>query len=381
MIGSSSSKNDALHIFWMMLLAFIVGVVGGFGAILFRGMIAFVHNIAFNGTFSLHYNANVHAAPSVWGAAIILVPVAGAVIVTWLTENFAKEVRGSGVPEVMNAIYYKDGKIRPSITVIKAMASSLTIGTGGSAGREGPIIQIGSAFASFVGQLVNMTSRQRNVLIAAGAAAGISATFDAPLGGLAFAMELMLINVSAVNVALVSIATVTATVISRLFLGTVPAFDIHSVIQGTQPGFDPVTVALFVPFGLAMGGAAALFIHAIYWTEDRFTQIFGNAYLRHMSGMLLLGLMMYAFMYFSGHYYVTGVGYSTILDVLRGLLSNPWFLLLLFAGRIVATSLTLGSGASGGVFSPSLFCGATLGAAFALFAHLIFPDHNFHKAH
>ena len=212
---ASPGKEQSLNSYAMLGFAFVIGLIGGLGSILFRGMIGIVHNVSFNGTFSFIFNANEHFRHSVWGVGIILIPVVGAVIVVWLTQTFAPEARGHGVPEVMNAIYYQGGKIRPVVAIVKAIASAISIGTGGSVGREGPIIQISAAAASLIGQVIRMSSRQRNVLIAAGAAAGIAATFNTPIGGLAFAMELMLVTISAVNVVLVAIATVTATAISH----------------------------------------------------------------------------------------------------------------------------------------------------------------------
>lgn len=371
--NSTEQVKDVLNTSWMVLMAFLVGLIGGFGAIAFRGMIGFVHNLSFNGTFSFAFNANVHPDVSVWGWGLIFVPVIGAILVTWLTQTFAKEARGHGVPEVMNAIYYQDGKIRWVVAVVKSIASSISIGTGGSVGREGPIIQIGAAFGSVLGQVMKMSHRQRIVLIAAGGAAGIAATFNAPIGGLAFALELLLISLSAINVALVVVATVTATVISRAFLGLAPSFFVPDLSLSLHHALSPETLALFIPFGIIMGAAAALFIHCIYWFEDSFDSIIKNPYIRHMTGMFFLGLMMYLLMRYSGHYYVDGVGYSTILDILRGVLSNPWLLILLFFCKLMATSLTLGSGASGGVFSPSLFLGACLGATFAIIAQHLFP--------
>jgi CIC family chloride channel protein len=221
---------------------------------------------------------------------------------------------------------------------------------------------------------MKMSHRQRIVLIAAGGAAGIAATFNAPIGGLTFAMELLLISLSAINVALVVIATVTATVISRAFLGMDPSFFVPDLSLSLHQVLNPEVLVLFVPFSILMGAAAALFIHCIYWFEDSFDAVIKNPYIRHMTGMFFLGLMLYILMRYSGHYYVDGVGYSTILDILRGVLSNPWMLLLLFFCKLIATSLTLGSGASGGVFSPSLFLGACLGAAFAIIAQHLFPE-------
>jgi len=368
-----ASDQRALSPAWMFVLALVVGVFGGFGSIFFKGAIAFFQNLFFLGRFSVHFNPDAHIDPSIWGWGVIFVPVTGALVVTWIIRTLAPEARGHGVPEVMNAIYYHGGKIRPITVVAKAFASAVSIGTGGSVGREGPIIQIGSAFGSTLGQLWDMPPRQRIVLVGAGAAAGIAATFNAPLGGLAFAVELMLVAVSAQNVALVASATVTATYIGRLYSGIGPSFEIPSVDLFANHAMGTYQLLLCVPFGLLVGVAAAAFVRSIYWFEDRFTALVNSDYLRHMLGMLLLGLMMYGFMRYVGEYYIAGVGYATILDVLHQVLTDPWLLLLLFVCKMLATGFTLGSGASGGVFSPSLFLGATLGAAFGDFFNWLVP--------
>lgn len=358
----------------MIVLSLVVGVFGGLGSVMFRGIIGLIHNIAFYGTLSFHYEPTDHMAVSPWGAAIILVPVAGALLVTWIIRTLAPEARGHGVPEVMNAIYYRGGVISPMIMAAKALASAISIGTGGSVGREGPIIQIGSAFASTIGQFKAMPARQRVVLVSAGAASAIAATFNAPIGGLAFAIELMMVSISANTVSLVALATVTATYIGRLYSGLEPAFDI---IGANAVSSDHIislyALLLCVPLGMLMGATASLFIHSIYWAEDRFDAYFTNPYIRHGTGMLFVGVMIYVTALVTGEYHIAGVGYATISEILNHVLTNPWILLALFAGKLLATSLTLGSGASGGVFSPSLFLGATLGAAFGLLANTLLP--------
>ncbi len=140
----------------LSLLAVVIGVITGFGAVLFRALIGLIHNIAFLGSFSIDYDATLFTAPGPWGVFVILVPVLGGMIVTFLVTNFAPEARGHGVPEVMDAIYYKDGVIRPIVAVIKSLASALSIGTGAAVGREGPIIQIGAALGSTLGQVIRM---------------------------------------------------------------------------------------------------------------------------------------------------------------------------------------------------------------------------------
>ena len=171
---------------FMCLLSFAVGIIAGVGAWAFRMLIGLVHNILFLGQFQCTYDANIHTPMSPWGPWVILVPVIGALMVAWLVKTFAPEAKGHGVPEVMDAIYYHDSKIRPVVGLVKAVASAICIGSGGSVGREGPIIQIGASFGSTLGQMLRLPARQIVTLIAAGAAGGIAATFNAPLGGLAF---------------------------------------------------------------------------------------------------------------------------------------------------------------------------------------------------
>ena len=140
----------------LSLLALGLGVFTGLGAVLFRFLIGLIHNLLFAGHVDIHYDANVFTAPSPWGALVILVPVLGAVAVTFLVNNFAPEAKGHGVPEVMDAIYYKGGIIRPVVALVKSLASAIAIGSGSSVGREGPIIQIGSALGSTLGQTIRM---------------------------------------------------------------------------------------------------------------------------------------------------------------------------------------------------------------------------------
>lgn len=357
----------------LSLLAIGVGIAAGYGAAIFRDLIALFHNIAFFGQFSLVYDANLHTAASPWGAWIIIVPMLGAVAVTFLVQNFAPEAKGHGVPEVIDAIYYKSGRIRPSVAATKALASSISIATGGAVGREGPIIQIGSALGSTVGQLTLVREWQRNTLIASGAAAGIAATFNAPLGGLLFAIEIILPETSGRTLIPVALATGAAAFIGRMLFGNTPSFDIPALTNNALDLGSPELLVVYVVFGVLMGLAALLFNRSIYLFEDLFEKMPGNEYSRHIIGMGLVGLMMYAFISTTGHYYVQGVGYATIQDILENTLTAPWLLLLLFAGKLLATSLTIGSGASGGVFSPALYLGAALGGAFAVGMQHIAP--------
>jgi chloride channel protein, CIC family len=360
----------------LSLLAIVVGLITGLGAVIFRDLIGLIHNIVFLGVLSFDYEANVFTPPSPWGALIILVPVAGGQIVTFLITKFAPEARGHGVPEVMDAIYYKDGMIRPVVAVIKSLASALSIGTGAAVGREGPIIQIGAAIGSTLGQIVRMAPWQRITLVAAGAGAGIAATFNTPIGGVMFAIELMMPELSARTFLPVALATGTATFIGRIFFGIHPAFAMPSALLTSEAPASLDALLLYALLGALIGIAAAAFIRGLSFAEDVFDRI-GNPYLRNLVGMLIVGMLIYAFLIGAGHYFVEGVGYSTIQAILTGGLNLPALLIILFAAKLAATSISLGSGSSGGIFSPALFMGATLGAAFGILIHAVHPMENF----
>jgi chloride channel protein, CIC family len=354
---------------FLSLLAVVVGVVTGFGAVLFRDLIAVIHNLFYYGHLSAVYDANVYDPPSPWGPGIILVPVIGGLGVVLLVSRFAPEARGHGVPEVMDAIFYRDGRIRPVVAAIKSLASGLSIGSGAAVGREGPIIQIGASLGSTAGQLIRMEPWQRITLVAAGAGAGIAATFNTPIGGVMFAVELLLPEVSVRTFLPVALSTGTATFVGRSLLGARPAFDVPAKLFLTSAPASLDAVLLCAVLGACCGCAATAFIRGLHAAEQWFER-FGNPYARHAVGMTGVGLMMYAFLLGSGHYRIDGVGYATIQDILLGGMAAGPFMALLFASKLTATSLSLGSGSSGGIFSPSLFMGASLGGALGSLAHV-----------
>ena len=354
----------------LSLLALGLGLITGLGAVLFRDLIGLVHNLLFAGQAVVHYDANIFTAPAPWGALVILVPVLGAVLVTFLVTNFAPEAKGHGVPEVMDAIYYKGGVIRPVVALVKSLASAIAIGSGSSVGREGPIIQIGSALGSTLGQIIRMPAGQRISLVAAGAGAGIAATFNTPIGGVMFAIELMMPEVSGETFLPVAIATGTATFVGRWFLGDAPAFRVPPLQAMAVDSSALLVLVLFAVLGALCGLGAAGFIRGLHLAEDLFDRI-KSRYLRHVLGMLIVGVLMYLLLRTLGQYYVDGVGYATVQAVLAGQISTFWLLGLLSACKLLATSLSLGSGSSGGIFSPSLFMGATLGGGFAALLNAI----------
>ncbi len=358
------TENRPVVLGYLSLLALIVGVVTGLGAVVFRALIGAIHNLFFLGRFAVAYDATRFTPVGHWGIFVILVPVIGGLGVTFLVSNFAPEAKGHGVPEVMDAIYYKDGKIRPAVAIVKSLASALSIGSGAAVGREGPIIQIGSALGSTLGQIIKMPASSRIILVAAGAGAGIAATFNTPIGGVMFAIELMLPEVSVTSFLPVALATGAATFVGRYFFGPAAAFVVPPLGSLSADPQAAISLLLFVVLGAITGAGAALFVRSLHWMEDAFDHIPGR-YTRHAAGMLLVGVLLYAFQLGFGQYYVDGVGYAAIEAILNGQLSIWPFLMLLFVAKLAATTISLGSGASGGIFSPSLFMGAAIGGGFA----------------
>ena len=369
------ARRDALGSLSFGLLSVLIGIIAGLGAVVFRGLIAIFHNLLFLGEWSVHYDANAHTPSGPWGPFIILVPIVGALGVAFLVKTFAPEAKGHGVPEVIDAIYFNKGVIRPVVAAIKSLASALSIGSGGSIGREGPIIQIGSSFGSSLGQMLRIPPWQVITMIAAGAGGGIAATFNTPVGGVLFAIEIVLHELSSRTLVPVAISTATATYIGRLFFGAHPSFVIPAFQSNDFHPESALALLTYALLGVLAGVVAALFIRSIYGFEDFFTErIKGGYYVQHMLGMSLVGVLMYLMLREFGHYYIQGVGYGTIQDLLSGRHFTLGLLLLLLALKLLATSLTLGSGASGGIFSPALYIGAVLGGAYGLFLRALVPS-------
>lgn len=368
-----NSKLVSRSLGFLCLVAIVIGILGGVFSWLFRLLIGVIHNAAFLGEFSAQYDANFHTPGSYLGWMIIFSPVLGGLVVVFLIKNFAPQAKGHGVPEVMSAIYHKRGLIPGSVSIIKALASAITIGTGGSLGREGPIVQISAAFSSFIGQFTKVSVSQRNLMIACGASSGIAATFNAPLGGILFSIELLMVTISSRTILPVAIAAVISANVGHYLIGNDPAFSIP-VLFGADTSKGPLVSLLAVPLGALIAMVGMFFIHSIYVSEDLFEKLPVNVYVRHIIGTLLLGCMFYGIYLQFGHYYVQGVGYATIQDTLANLITDPVFLLFLLLVKVIATNLTIGSGGSGGVFSPSLFLGAVTGALFGNLVLYLFPD-------
>ncbi|MCP3055084.1 chloride channel protein [Aurantimonas marianensis] len=358
----------------MLLLALAVGIVAGLGAIALKYLITFIVNLTFYGGLGLGLDLNAYGPPSPWGAGIILVPVVGGLIVVWLVRNFAPEARGSGVPQVMYAIYHDNGDVRGRVAVVKSLASAISIGTGASVGREGPIIQIGSSFGSAFARKLRLVRHQKITLLAAGAGAGIAATFNTPLGGVLFASEVLLPEVSARTFLPVGVATATATYVYSLALGVDAAFIVPLGGLPQVEAVSGVVLLLAALLGVVMGFATFALIKLLAASEDWFAATKLNPYWQNVVGMTIVGVTGYLFLLVTGHYHVYSAGYATIQDVLDGGYTSALLLLALFLGKLLATCASLGSGASGGVFTPSLFMGAALGGAVGALGMAVAPD-------
>ncbi|HEY4113728.1 MAG TPA: chloride channel protein, partial [Rhizomicrobium sp.] len=316
-MAKKTVENRSINLFWFSLIAICVGIVTGLGAVFFRILISLVHNVLFFGVWSPVYDANIYTPASPWGPFVILVPVLGGMVVVFLVQTFAPEARGHGVPEVMDAIFYNEGRIRPVVAAVKSLASAFAIGSGSAVGREGPIIQIGASLGSSIAQAIRLQPWQRINLVAAGAGAGIAATFNTPIGGVIFAIELMMPEFSTRTFLPVALATGTATFIGRLFFGPRPAFHVPPVGSVPDHPSAAYVLVLYAALGLISGLGATGFIRGLHFAEERFERI-ENPYLRHAIGMALVGAMMYAFLRLSGPYQIDGVGYATIQDVMLG---------------------------------------------------------------
>jgi chloride channel protein, CIC family len=373
--GGAPAREEERRVGLLVLcgLALVVGITTGCGAVALRALIGLFHNVFYNGTFSIWYDANITEGPSRFGDWVFLSPVLGGLVVVFLVQRFAPEAKGHGVPEVMDAVFYKHGNIRGQVAIIKSLASALSIGSGAAVGREGPIIQIGAALGSALSQAIKLSTSQKITLLSAGAGAGIAATFNTPLGGVLFALEILLPEVSNRTFLPVVIATGAATTIGRILIGPDPAFVVTEIQLSLAKSLGLEEAVAFILLGILCGVASWAFIRLLVIMEDGFPKLPGNAYTQNMIGMAAIGFMMVFLTHTFGHPYVDGVGYGVIQSILDNKMTSAGLLALLFVLKMLATTISLGCGASGGIFSPSLYLGAALGAAFALASATILP--------
>ncbi|MGD9315338.1 MAG: chloride channel protein [Anaerolineae bacterium] len=343
----------------ILFTALIVGVGAGLGAVVFRRLIEGVHTLAYDGLAGLMEGLHPFY--------LLIIPALGGAIFGPLIYRFAREAKGHGVPEVMEAVALRGGRIRPRVAIVKSLASAICIGTGGSVGREGPIAQIGSALGSTVGQLFRLSDERVRNLVACGAAGGIAATFNAPIAGSVFALEVILNQFHATYFGAVVISAVVADVVAHIFEGDMRAFTVPEYML-----VSPWELLFYALLGLLAALTALGFTRLLYLSEDLWDRFRFPEYLKPVLGGVLLGVIGILTPKIDGFPRVFGVGYDTITQALFGELALQMTVVLLFA-KILATIITLGSGGSGGIFAPSLFLGAMLGEAFGQVVHAVFP--------
>ena len=346
---------------WLVLdlLGGVAGVLGGLGAVVLHLMIETINHFFFK---VLLPHISVHIGG--FNLSIILLPVLGGLIVGPLITRLAPETRGHGIPEVMEAVALKNGYIRKRVTLLKVIVSAITIGTGGSAGREGPIAQTGSAIGSSLAQIFKLEPKDAKLLVVCGLSAGIAGAFNAPLGGALFGMEVLLRGIGLFNAMPVIIASVTGAAVAATFLGQKPAFNAEGLTSWTPP-----ELVFYAILGLIFGIISVLWVKSFYAIEGVFERLKVSPTYKPALGGLATGFLI---MLLPEHG-IMGVGYEGVNKVLAGEL---FLALLLILGilKMIATSCTVGSGGSGGIFAPSLYIGAMLGAALGLLFSLAFPS-------
>ena len=357
--------------FFMVVAAVFVGLAGALGAVLFRLLIRLVQGFAFEGmdgvlaVFEEGLAAETHDPLEVartlawyWNIAI---PAIGGLLVGPLIYFFAREARGHGIPEVMKAVAIRGGVIRARVVAVKALASALSIGSGSSVGREGPIVQIGSAFGSAIGQRLKLNAASIRTLVGCGAAAGISATFNAPIAGALFAAEIIIGDFAVTQFTPIVISSVVASVVTRYAIGNHPAFIV--------PDYEIVSPFELLPYmlaGIVAGLVGVAFIRALSFAEASFEKVPLPEWSRAALGGAIVGTIA---IWLPNVY---GVGYTTISGALAGSMTVGLMGLLIVA-KILATSVTIGSGGSGGIFAPSLFLGAMAGGVVGILVEKYFP--------
>ena len=358
--------------FLPVLLGAFIGIGGGLGAVGFKLLLEASHFLAWHQTGD--FPSIVEGWSPVW---ILVIPTVGGLLVGLLTWFLAREAKGHGVPEVISAIVRKRGIIRPRVVLVKAFASAICIATGGSCGREGPIAQIGAAWGSTVGQWMPWQRNRVRVMVGAGAAAGISATFNAPIAGVIFSLEILLRDFSLKNLTPIIVSGVMAVTVSHTLLPD------HTIF--TIPPYQanhPVELAFYAILGLGAAVVGVLFIRCLYAMEDLGDKIPLPGWLKPALGGLGIGALALAAPQ------IMGVGYASVTAALdpsntaslagAGLGQiTALTLLALLGAKILATSLTLGMGGSGGIFAPSLFMGAMYGGVFGYLVQGIFPGGGF----
>ena len=347
--------------FRMVLVSFLaaaIGLIAGGIAFLLYKLIGFLTNISFYGRFVSGFTSARHNHLGLW---VIPIPVIGGLIVGIMAKYGSSKIKGHGIPEAMEAVLFNRSRIQPRVAILKPISAAIAIGTGGPFGAEGPIIQTGGAVGSLVGQIFHTTASERKVLLACGAAAGMSATFNTPIAGVILAIELLLFEFKSRSFIPLAIASTLATAVHMQLLGAGPMFTVTAMEFGI-----PRALPFYLVLGVICGLAAVGFSRLLYWTEDQFAKLPIDELWWPAIGALGLGV--------TGYFVprVLGVGYDTISDILNANLVLKVLIVVMLA-KAVALVVSLGSGTSGGLLAPMFMSSAALGGVFAMGMNEIFP--------
>ena len=347
--------------FRMVLVAFLsagVGLLAGVVAFALYRLIGLFTNLFFYHRWAADFTSAQHNHLGVW---VIVTPVIGGIIVGFMAKYGTEKIKGHGIPEAMEAVLVNRSRIEPRVAILKPISAAIAIGTGGPFGAEGPIIQTGGALGSLVGQIMHTTASERKVLLACGAAAGMSATFNTPIAGVILAIELLLFEFKSRSFIPLVIASTLATAVHMQLLGAGPMFTVAPVDFGV-----PRALPFYVLLGVICGLAAVIFSKALYWVEDQFEKLPIDHLWWPAIGALGLGVI--------GYFVprVLGVGYDTIGDILNANLALKLLLIVMIA-KAVALVISLGSGTSGGLLAPMFMSSAALGGAYAMLVDRLFP--------
>jgi CIC family chloride channel protein len=346
---------------FLVVAACGVGVAAGLAAVGFRALIALFRIIFFT------HGWNLLGTFGAWQPYLLpLLPIAGALLLGPIIYFFPRESEGDGVPETIEAMALRGGHINRKTIVVKSFSAAICLGSGGSVGREGPIAQIGSAIGSAAGQILKVPAEQMRIFVGCGAAGGIAATFNAPIAGVLFALEILLGDFAVRTFSPIVVSSVAATVVTRSILGShhdfiLPAYSVASYWE----------LMPYLGLGLLAGLVAHLFLRTLYWCEGFFDHIPGPVYVKPAMGALCFGTI--AIWYPE----ILGNGYEFMNLALNGKMVLKVMMALVFL-KLLATSITLGSKGSGGLLAPSLFIGAMLGGTFGTLLHGVFPTWTAH---
>jgi chloride channel protein, CIC family len=355
----SLSQPAQFRIVLVSFLAAAIGLVAGFVAYALYNLIGLFTNLFFFHRWSTHFTSVGSNHLRAW---VILIPVLGGLIVGVMAKYGSSKIKGHGIPEAMEAVLTNRSRIEPKVAILKPISAAIAIGTGGPFGAEGPIIQTGGAIGSLVGQLLHTTAVERKVLLACGAAAGMSATFNTPIAGVILAIELLLFEFKSRSFIPLVIASTLATAVHMQLLGAGPMFTVSAMDFGI-----PHALPFYLALGPFCGLAAVGLSKSLYWVEDLFEKLPFDEMWWPAVGALGLGLI--------GFFVprVFGVGYDTIGDILNAQLA--WkILLIVMIAKFAALVISLGSGTSGGLLAPTFLWSAALGGLFAMVANHVFPS-------